>query len=482
VVFFVGDRAYKLKKPVRFGFLDFRDRRVRERICHREVELNRRFAPDVYLGVADVVGPDGDPIDHLVVMRRLPTERRLATLVRSAAPLDDELRRLAHLLASFHAGAATSPAIEAAADRAALNERWEANGQEMGRFVDSVLDPQTSERVRTLAARYLAGRAPVFRDRIERGRARDGHGDLLADDVFCLDDGPRVLDCIEFDDRLRWDDVLADVAFLAMDLERLDRPDLAKRFLDFYRGYSGDTWPSSLAHHHIAYRAHVRSKVACLRWEQGDEASGVEARELLAMAAHHLDAARVRLVLIGGLPGTGKSTLALGLADALDAVVLRSDEIRKQLAGLDPLTPAPARVDEGIYRPETTARTYETLLDRARNCLEHGQSVVLDASWSDPTWRDEARTTASEAFADLDELRCVAPVGLIAARIATRAGSGNDPSDATIDVVEARARVDRPWPQASDVDTSGTPEDTLTAALDRLVTSSESSRRPAADG
>ena len=140
------------------------------------------------------------------------------------------------------------------------------------------------------------------------GRARDGHGDLLADDIFLLDDGPRVLDCLEFDDALRLDDVLADVAFLAMDLERLGRPDLAERFLAAYRAASGDTWPSSLAHHHIAYRAQVRAKVSAIRAEQGVPDSADKAQALLRLALAHLEAGRVRLVLVGGLPGTGKST------------------------------------------------------------------------------------------------------------------------------------------------------------------------------
>lgn len=469
VVFFVGDRAYKLKKPVRFGFLDFSTREARQAICHREVALNRRLAPDVYLGVADVNGPDGEPLDHLVVMRRLPEDRRLSALVSAGAPVRDELRRLARLLAAFHARADTSPEIAAAASRDAVGARWEANRVEMERLAGPVLDRDSAERVAALARRYLAGRAPLFAARASDGRARDGHGDLLADDIFCLDDGPRVLDCLEFDDRLRWDDVLADVAFLAMDLERLGRPDLASRFLEDYREFAADTWPASLAHHHIAYRAHVRAKVACLRWEQGDEGSADDARQLLAMARLHLERGRVRLVVVGGLPGTGKSTVATAVADALGAVVLRSDEIRKQLAGLDPTAPAPAPVGEGIYTRASTAATYTTLLERARECLERGEAVVLDASWTDPAYRDTARRLAVEADADLDELQCVLPQELADQRIAARSARGGDPSDATAEVAHALAATEVKWPTAAIIDTEPAVDDVLAgvfAALD----------------
>ena len=473
VVFFVGDRAYKVKKPVRFGFLDFTDREVRRAICHREVELNRRLAPDVYLGVADLTGPDGEPLDHLVVMRRLPGERRLSSLVRSGVPVADELRRVARVIASFHARAETSDEIAAAASRAAVAQRWEANAVEMARFVGPVLDPAVAERVVVLARRYLTGRAPLFASRIAAGRARDGHGDLLADDIFCLDDGPRVLDCLEFDDALRWDDVLADAAFLAMDLERLGRPDLAELFLHDYREFAADTWPPSLAHHHIAYRAHVRAKVACLRWEQGDRSAADEAAALLDLCARHLAAARIRLVLVGGLPGTGKSTLAAGIADALDAVLLRTDEVRKQLAGLDSAAPAPAPFGEGLYRPETTVDTYATLLERASECLANGESVVLDASWADAWWREEAHRLATDAVADLAELRCVAPPEVVEERITARAARGGDASDATVAVARAMAATAAPWPTATTIDTIAPPADVLADALRALGSMSE---------
>ncbi len=469
VVVFLGDRAYKLKKPLDLGFLDFSTLEARRAACHREVELNRRLAPDVYLGVADVIGPDGRPCEHLVVMRRMPAGRRLSTLVTEGADVDLHLVRLARLMAAFHAAAERSPQADEAAGVEATLARWATNTAEMEPFTGRTLDAAAVAEVDALARRYLAGRGPVLARRVADGRACDGHGDLLAGDVFCLDDGPRVLDCIEFDDRLRLGDGLADVAFLAMDLEGLGRPDLAARFLSAYREHSGDNWPDSLAHHHVAYRAQVRAKVAAIRADQGHPPSAGEARSRLDLALGHLRAARVRLVLVGGLPGTGKSTLAAGLGEALGAAVLRSDVVRKELAGVAPGRSAAAPFGEGIYSPEHTQATYHELLRRARLALGMGEAVVLDASWADPAIRVEARRVAEETFSDLAEIVCVTPPTVAGARMRRRAGAAHDPSDADVEVAAAMARSFAPWPEAAEVDTTGRPGDSLARARDLLT-------------
>jgi uncharacterized protein len=465
VVFLVGDRAYKVKKPVDLGFLDFRDRTTRAALCAREVELNRRLAPDVYMGVADVVGADGAICDHLVVMRRMPDDRRLSTLVVAGADVDDDLWHLAHLIAAFHARAERPPGAATAASRDSLAARWADNTAGLLDQGRGLVDLDEVLEVDALAQRYLAGRGLLFERRIAEGRAVDGHGDLLADDIFLLDDGPRVLDCIEFDDRLRYGDTLADVAFLAMDLERLGRPDLAERFLAAYREHADDTWPVSLAHHHVAYRAQVRAKVGAIRAGQGDAAAAPATCGLLSMARRHLETGAVRLVLIGGLPGTGKSTLATGLADALNATVIRSDEVRKELAGLPADQPAPAAYGEGLYRSESTAATYRELLRRAEIALALGESVVLDASWTVARRRADAGDVAARTSSDLLELQCSAPPDLTVRRMRRRLTLGGDASDATPEIAAKLAVMQEPWPSAAMVDTSAGPADALAKAL-----------------
>lgn len=465
VVFFLGDRAYKLKKPVDLGFVDFRTREARLEACRREVTLNRRLAPDVYLGVADLIGLDGRLADHLVVMRRMPEDRRLSALAAAGVPMGEHLDRVAVLIARFHDAANRSAEIDEAATRDAIATLWEANAREMTPFRSKLFDPSVCDDVMERARRFLAGRGPLFHRRVSEGRACDGHGDLLADDIFCLDDGPRVLDCLEFDDRLRYGDVLADVAFLAMDLERLGRADLAGEFIDRYRAASGDSWPASLAHHYIGYRAQVRAKVAALRWSQGDAGSAEAATRLLGLCHRHLGEAQVRLVLVGGLPGTGKSTVARGLAKSLGAPVFRSDEVRKKVAGLDPLAPAPAGLNEGLYRPQITEATYRDLLAEAGRELGLGRTVVLDATWRVPRWRDAAADLARRTSSDLVELRCVAPLELALDRIRRRLGTGLDPSDATEEIARALATRDSPWLTATAIDTSGEPADAVAAAV-----------------
>jgi len=395
ILAFQGDHVYKLKKAVHFPFIDLSTPEQRRADCEREVALNRRLAPDVYLGVEAVTDDEGVVVDHVVVMRRMPDASRLSLLASHGDVAVPCIDRLAGLIAHFHHGAPTGGAVDAAATRDAVAQLWE---RELAEY------PVSRANIAPLVGRFLAGRAPLFEARIRAGRARDGHGDLLADDVFCLADGPRVLDCLEFDEQLRFGDVLADVAFLAMDLERLGRRDLAERFLERYGVSTHDDWPASLAHFYIAYRAHVRSKIAAL--------GGYEhtAGRLLALAHDHLERGRVRLVLVGGPPATGKTTVARGIAAVTGWPVIRSDEVRKELAGLVSSDAAAAPLDERLYSPEWTELTYESLCERARALLANGRSVVLDASWSTQRWRASAAQAVVETSSDLVALRSTHPL------------------------------------------------------------------------
>jgi uncharacterized protein len=462
-VLLIGDRAYKLKKPIKTAFLDYSTREARLWACEREVELNRRLSPDVYLGVAQVLTVDGQPCDSLVVMRRMPAERSLSALVGSGVDVGDEVRRIARLVAGFHSGAARSTAISAAAGIDSVRANWEANFAEMQDSVGPVLNRGLARRVELLVRRYMSGRVSLFEERLERGMACDGHGDLKADDIFCLDDGPRILDCIEFNDQFRHGDVLADVAFLAMDLERLGAPDMARAFVRSYEEFSAESHPESLIHHYIAYRAHVRAKVACIRHQQGDRKAAAEARSLLTICLQHLEQARVRMVLVGGLPASGKSTLAAKLADRLGWVLIRSDEVRKELAGLAHDTPAAAAPDEGLYRPELVESAYREMLRRARLALERGLSVILDATWREKRTREAARRMAKATCADMIELRRVAPRALLRRRLTGRRIRAAMSSDAMLEVLDQMEF--QPWPSANDVDTSVRLPQPLAAAV-----------------
>jgi aminoglycoside phosphotransferase family enzyme/predicted kinase len=468
VVVAVGDRVYKAKKPVRFPFVDLSTRELRRRACEREVELNRRLAPDVYLGVATLTGAsdDDDDDEPVVVMRRLPDETRLAAIVAAGrSDAGDETVKVARLVAAFHAAAPTSAAVAAAAAPDAVLASALRNIDELAAVADRILDAEDVATARRLTGTYVTGRAPLLAARAALGHARDGHGDLKAEDIFCLPDGPRILDCLEFDDALRYGDVLADVAFLAMDLERLGGAPLARTFLDAYAEFSGSSWPASLEHFYVAQRALVRAKVTCLRIAQGDDDQRPDAHRLTALALRHLRAARCRLVLVGGSPGTGKSTVAQGVADRFGMTLLRSDVVRKQVYGVPPGEWRPEAYAAGLYDARHTDVTYRELLRRASLALGHGESVVIDATWLDPRRREHAADVARRRGAELVELRCVAPAAVARRRVLARALADADVSDVTPEVADRMAARAAPWPDAHEVDTDEkTPEASVAAA------------------
>ena len=461
VVFFVGDRAFKLKKPVDLGFLDFSTRRKRLAACRREVVLNRELAPDVYLGVWDVTDVQGRAKDHLVVMRRMPDARRLARLVQTGQDLTAEITQIARAVAAFHSRCARSDLIAQRGSREALSGRWEASFDQVVPFTGPVLAPDVVMQIRLLTRRYLGGRVALFEDRRRRNGIVAGHGDLLAEDIFCLPDGPRILDCVEFDDSLRHLDQIDDAAFLVMDLERLGDRNSAALFRERYLELSGDTAPVSLFEHYIAYRAFVRAKVACFRHSQGDPAAADEARQLSRLAQQHLTRARVRLVLVGGAPGTGKTTLSAGIADRLGMVMVSSDRVRKELAGVPAQVSLRAAYLGGTYASEWTSRTYHEVLYRAERLLGMGESVVLDATWADAGHRVTARAVAERTSSELVQLECRIPAALAAQRLASRESISD--ADETI-AAAMRASFDE-WPEASPVDTCKPVETCLEDAL-----------------
>lgn len=466
VVFLLGDRVYKAKKPIRTDFLDFSTRAARVAVCAREVELNRRLAPDVYLGMTELRDPDGRDGEPLVVMTRMPEKARLSALLRSEVPVQDRVDEIADLIARFHRSAHRGPHVDHEGTIDAVRRRWRNNFRETRTMPQDVVCDDRLDALERTVNRFLDGRGQLFADRITQARIVDGHGDLLADDIFCLRDGPRVLDCLEFDDRLRYVDGLDDAACLAMDLEFQGRADLATRFLDRYIGQADDAAPDALRHHYIAYRAFMRAKVDCVRYLQGRSESAQDALRHTALAAEHLRRGAVRLALVGGLPASGKSTVAARLAESVGALLLSSDAIRRDLfadeRGRDP---APG-FRGGRYLAAATDRVYATMLGRAREALGRGISVVLDASWTDARLRRRAEAMASDAVADLIALRCVAPPAVTESRLRARAATERDhDSEATPDIARAMAQRADAWPGATDIDTSGPLQDSLHAAV-----------------
>ena len=455
VVVLAGDRAFKAKKPVVTDFLDFRTAQQRERACLREVELNSRLSPDSYLGVAHLSDPGGGPAEPIVVMRRYHDEDRLAFMV-SRGP-DESVRGLldtiAAVLARFHDRAERSRVINAQGEVGAIDQRWRDNLSELNRYAGTL--PAEVSRIQRLAAEFIAGREPLFRRRIEEGLIVDGHGDLLADDIFCGQDEPALLDCLEFDDKLRYVDCVDDAAFLAMDLEFLGRKDLGDYFLERHAVHSARTEPSALRDFYIAYRAVVRAKVDCVRLSQGKSEAAEDAARHLAIAVEHLRNGAVRLALVGGNPGTGKSTLARALAEQTGAQVISTDDVRRELRHAGVITGGAGVLNQGLYSPDKVATVYEVALRRAGLLLGNGQSVILDGTWRDPQMRAQAHRLASETHSATVEYMCSATVDMAAGRIKTRRRGS---SEVTPEIAAALAARQVGWDSAHPIDTSRTLE------------------------
>jgi aminoglycoside phosphotransferase family enzyme/predicted kinase len=464
VVVLAGDRAFKAKKPVLTDFLDFRTPEQRERACLREVELNSRLSPGSYLGVARLSDPGGGAAEPIVVMRRYRNDDRLVSIATRDA--DGSVRRLldtiAAVLASFHERAERGRAIDAQGEPGAIDRRWRDNLVELDRHADT-LPTETLSRIARLAGEFIAGREPLFRRRIEDGLIVDGHGDLLADDIFCGQDEPALLDCLEFDDNLRYVDCVDDAAFLAMDLEFLGRKELGEHFLERYAAHSARTAPPALGHFYVAYRAVVRAKVDCVRGSQGKPEAAEDAARHLAIADERLRGATVRLALVGGNPGTGKSTVARALAEQTGAQVISTDDVRRELRESGAIAGDAGVLDQGLYSPDNVAVVYEFALRRARSLLADGQSVILDGTWRDPRMRARAHRLASETHSATVELMFSSTVDTAAGRITTRQ-PGN--SEVTPEIAAALAAERAGWDTAHRIDTSGALEDSAREALD----------------
>jgi aminoglycoside phosphotransferase family enzyme/predicted kinase len=442
-VFLAGDKVVKVKRPVAYGFVDHTSLEARHQSCLDEVRLNRRLTDGVYLDVVPIVHIDGsyrvagegDPIEWATLMRRLSAPGMLDALLAAGHAPPDLAARLARRLIPFHRDVAPPCGVTtdvAAAATAIVTE----NLDELAPFARSSLGPIQFDLVATAMRQFVATRDELLRERAAAGWIREGHGDLRVGHVCLEPEGVvQIFDCVEFNRDLRCADVASDLAFLLMDLTRLGASEVATSLLARYRE-AGLDLPDELLRLYSAHRALVRAKIAGLELPgSGRE----EAARLMAEATDYLDLAsgaaltvQPVLVVMTGLSGTGKSTVARRLARALGARLFASDVVRKELAGIE--GPAPAAWGEGIYRPEWTGATYDRLFVLAEASLRDGAPVVLDAAFLDTEERAGAAVVAARANAQLVLVETVCDEETVAARLAARAARGDSPSDATLSI------------------------------------------------
>jgi aminoglycoside phosphotransferase family enzyme/predicted kinase len=451
LVALVGDRAYKVKKPVVTDFLDFSAPEDRERVCRREVSLNRRLAPASYLGVAHLVGLSDSPDEPVIVMRRHPDSRCLATLVTDGRSVETELEQIATLLARFHRTAERNHLIDTCATVDAVTARWRENLAELRSYAPDIVPVDGIAELERLFTTFVSSRRALFERRIEEHRIIDGHGDLLAADIYCLPEGPALLDCLEFDDHLRHVDGVDDAAFLAMDLEFLGHKDLGAYFLDQYMRRADDQAPPALVHFYISYRAVVRAKVDCIRVRQGRAEARDDARRHLGIALEHLRMGTVALIIIGGGPGTGKSTLSRSLAADIGAQVISTDDTRRELQQGGRISGSAGTLRAGLYTAENVDLVYGEVCRRAQRLLAGGQTVIVDGTWRDPRHRRMAHAIADELSVPVIEFVCSTALDDAKARIATRVDTS---SDATVEMAAPLTPDLDDWVSAHRVDTS----------------------------
>jgi len=448
---FLTDRlVYKVKKPVDFGFVDYTSLERRRHFCQREVELNRRLCPQVYLGVAAIYRdsqgglrlsppgeiPPGEVVEYAVVMRRLPAEAHLDALLNRGQVSEAMLAQVAARLARFHAAAETNEDIAAYGRLEAIRFNHQENFQQTERYLGVTITPEQFQAIRDYAYSFMEANAPLFQRRLEQGRVRDGHGDLHAAHI-CFGDDLYIYDCIEFTERFRYLDVASDIAFLAMDLDYHGRPDLSRAFAEAYIQESADPEVAALLPFYKCYRAYVRGKVDSFQLDdpqvppEARERARQRARRYFRLAySYTLGLPRPSLLLTVGLIGTGKSTLARALAHRLGLALVSSDEVRKQLSGLAPQERRLEPFQRGIYSPEASRLTYQEMFRRAREHLAQGRSVILDASFRRREERRHALEVARSLGVELWAIECVAPESVIRERLERRAREWPDASDA----------------------------------------------------
>jgi aminoglycoside phosphotransferase family enzyme/predicted kinase len=480
---FLTDRdVWKLKRPVDYGFVDYSTLDRRRLCCEDEVRLNRRLAPDVYLGVVPVrlaphgywFGPDGKIVEYAVRMRRLPEERSAEALLRRGALTSGHLERLATRLARFFADAVPAPE---AGTIEAIRENVTENFVQVEPFVGRFVSREMFDAVRRWQVGVLEREPARFAARVAQRRIRDGHGDLRLEHVYFEDTDPVVIDCVEFNARLRCGDAAADVAFLAMELTARARADLAERFLADFALESDDYDLYGVVDFYAGYRAWVRGKVAAFLAADPSTPpekaarKAEEARALLALAHTYAEArpGTRPVVAVGGVIGSGKSTLAEALGHATGAPVLSSDRTRKALAGVR----ATERAPEQAYSAAFSARTFGELFRRADVLLSSGRGVVLDATFRDRDVRLRARDLARRHGRRFLFAETVCDEATLRERLRRRAAapSVSDAGEGLLDRV--RAEFEPVTELAADehvrIDTSGPPEAAVRAVLAGLL-------------
>jgi aminoglycoside phosphotransferase family enzyme/predicted kinase len=444
LVFLTDHYAFKIKKPVSLGFLDFSTLDQRRFYCEQELTLNRRLSSGVYLEVVTLrqdgqgytFDDHGEVVEYALKMRRLSADRSMEAFLHRGELTPEMVQAIAQRLALFHADHPLPATSESYGTLEEVRADWEENFAQTAEAIGNTLSQHTYMAIQQAVMAFISRRVSWFAQRVDEGRIRDCHGDLRAEHIYFEPGQMQIIDCIEFNQRFRFIDVSSEVAFLAVDLERLGALAMAHWFVRAYVRYSNDVSMYRLLDFYRCYRAYVRGKVTSIRLQASPPAElraqlQRRAESYFTLAAHYAERlSRPVLLLTMGLIASGKSTVADGVAKALDLDLYSSDRVRKELAGVTPDSSRQASYGTGLYSVAMTQQTYDALADLARQALSRGDSVILDASFAKQTERRRMAALAREMAAQCCVLECWAPEAALRARLRERERSPASISDA----------------------------------------------------
>jgi aminoglycoside phosphotransferase family enzyme/predicted kinase len=443
-VLLTGSYAYKIKKPVNLGFLDFSTLPNRKFYCEEEVRLNRRLAPALYLDVVPIGGTPPSPvlgavsgvIEYAVKMREFPQTALFDVMLGRGELTPEHIDALALQVAAFHQRAERADPQQPYGSAASIEAPMRQNFAQISALLESAEERAELARLEAWSLSEHDALVPLFAERQRSGFIRECHGDLHVGNIALVDGEVQIFDCIEFNPNLRWIDVANEIAFFVMDLEERGHPRLAYRFLNDYLEYTGDYAGVRLLRAYQVYRALVRAKVARIRAAQAHLSEKERTAALATYAAYMACARRLTataqpvLVLMHGLAGSGKSTVAQALAQELPALRLRADVERKRLHHLQALQRSGSAVGAGLYSESATRATYEALARQADSILAAGHSVIVDAASLKRWQRNLLREVAGARGARFLTASCTADPALLRRRIREREQEGRDASEA----------------------------------------------------
>lgn len=449
-VLLTGKYAYKIKKPVDLGFLDFSSIDKRKFYCEEELRLNRRLAPDMYLAVIPVTGTSSEPqingtgaaIEYAVKMLQFPQEAQLDRVLAKGALTQKNIDQLAHRIALFHQHITPTATDSPFGTPEHIHEPVMENFTQIADRLDDPADIKALLSLKHWADGEYTNKLLVLRERKQNGFIRECHGDLHLRNVALLEEEILIFDCIEFNPNLRWIDLMSEVAFMVMDLQDRNHPTLASRFLNHYLQHSGDYAGLNILTYYLVYRAMVRAKVDCIRASQSDvlevEQNKIldEYRSYIKLAEFYTQRKQAVLMITHGLSGSGKTTVSELLLEHLPAIRIRSDVERKRLYGYETEGKTHADVNTGIYSKEATDKTYAHLATLAEGIIRSGFSVIADATFLKQAQREIFYALGKKLSAPYIIIDCQAPDLILRERISQRAQTEQDASEATTGILD----------------------------------------------